>query len=138
MDALLLTVSAATAGAVLVLTVALGAVWISARRSRRTLLGNTERVEQQLAQLREDLLGIATAQQPLAERVASLAATIERERVLGTSQAGSAQRAYDLAARMAANGAARDDLVASCGLTSAEADLAMRVHRSRLRGRAVA
>lgn len=136
MDALLLTVSAATAGAVLVLTAALGAVWISARRSRRALLGNAERIEQQLARLREDLLGIATAQQPLAERVASLAKSIERERVLGTAQAGSVQRAYELAARMAANGAARDELVANCGLTSAEAELAMRVHR--VRGRTAA
>lgn len=138
MDSLLLTVSLATACATTLLGGALGAVWLSARRGRRVLLESAARIESQLERLREDLQGVAATQQPLDARVASLTAWVERERLLGSSQLGAPQRAYDLAARMAANGAGRDELVASCGLTAVEADLALLVHRSRGHGRTAA
>jgi hypothetical protein len=45
--------------------------------------------------------------------------------------AGGAQRGYDLAMRMAKNGATVEDLVANCGITRHEADLLTRLHAAK-------
>jgi hypothetical protein len=43
------------------------------------------------------------------------------------------QRGYDLAARLAKNGAAVDELVQNCGLTRHEAELLSRLHVTKTR-----
>jgi Protein of unknown function (DUF2802) len=47
---------------------------------------------------------------------------------LAPAGAVGAQRGYDLAARLAKNGAAVDELIASCGITRHEAELLSRLH----------
>ena len=47
---------------------------------------------------------------------------------LAPAGAVSSQRGYDLAARLAKNGAAVDELIASCGITRHEAELLSRLH----------
>lgn len=44
---------------------------------------------------------------------------------------GGAQRGYDLAMRMAKNGAAVEDLVSNCGITRHEAELLTRLHATK-------
>ena len=58
----------------------------------------------------------------------SLSERAESDSRLAPAGAVSSQRGYDLAARLAKNGAAVDELVASCGITRHEAELLTRLH----------
>jgi hypothetical protein len=72
----------------------------------------------------------------LHETVAAMSARLDtlRERAEVDSHrapAGvTAHRGYDMAARLARNGASREDLVVNCGITRHEAELLLRVHNA--------
>jgi len=63
-------------------------------------------------------------------RVTELATQLQGE-LRATAAATDAQPRYQSAIRLAREGASRDELIASCGLTRQEADLVLRVHASK-------
>lgn len=86
-------------------------------------------------ELCEGLAELSAANAGLHRQLAELAQRVEQAGRPQPVQAAPANvRAYDLAARLAAGGAAAAELVASCGLTPAEAELAVLVHGSRVPG----
>lgn len=87
-------------------------------------------------ELCEGFAELAVANAIVHREIDALAQRVERVgRTLAVPQASAHGRAYDLAARLAAAGAASSELVASCGLTPAEADLAVLVHGPRSHAR---
>lgn len=114
----------------IVLVMALAATTLSASVAAIVLALGLRRVSRQLAAFSDDAAGIADAQRRLDARLEGLAQIIQNERLLATTQGTTAGRAYELAARLASGGAGSAQLVASCGLTPAEAELAVRVHRA--------
>ena len=69
----------------------------------------------------------------MSARIESLSERAETDARLAPAGAVSSQRGYDLAARLAKNGAAVDELVASCGITRHEAELLSRLHLTKPR-----
>jgi hypothetical protein len=61
-------------------------------------------------------------------RMESMSERAESDSRLAPAGAINSQRGYDLAARLAKNGAAVEELVASCGITRHEAELLSRLH----------
>lgn len=115
----------------------IGAFWVFAlaftrwrRADERDSLLLQAKFEQAFAELRS-----------LHETVAVMNARIEAmsERVETDSRrappvavvAGGAQRGYDLAMRMAKNGASVEELVSNCGITRHEAELLSRLHAAK-------
>jgi hypothetical protein len=111
--------------ALLAFAVALGALWFSLRRASRRV---------------EALHGLVTrlleSQAPLDARLEALAALVREERTFAPPVPAAAGRAYELAAHLASSGVGTEQLVAQCGLTPAEAELAVRIHGLRARTRA--
>jgi len=70
----------------------------------------------------------------MSARIDSLSERSEAEPRLAPSAAG-AQRGYDLAARLAKNGAGVEELVTSCGITRHEAELLTRLHVTKTRSK---
>lgn len=112
------------AAALFALAVALGGLWFAQRRASARL---------------EALHGAVTrllqAQAPLDARLEALAALVREERERPLLPAAVPGRAYELAAHLASSGVGTEQLVAQCGLTPAEAELAVRIHGLRARAR---
>jgi hypothetical protein len=64
----------------------------------------------------------------MSARLDALSERAESETRLAPAGVASAQRGYDLAARLAKNGSGIEELVASCGITRHEAELLTRLH----------
>ena len=96
-------------------------------RWRRTTERSAERFAEQNTAV---LAQLANMEQSLAEAHRKLDALgeqreEERRRVVA---GGTSAPSYQIAIRMARSGAARDELMASCGLTRQEAELVLRLH----------
>lgn len=130
-----LTAGLAAIVAAAVASLLLGAFALTAR-SLRHLRTQTaaegERWRTQVDRLGGDLAQLAAANLALREYLHSVTEQIQATPVAAPA-APAAGRAYDLAARLAAGGAASDELVVNCGLTPAEAELAVLVHGARNR-----
>lgn len=111
--------------ALFVLAVALGALWFALRRTSA-----------RLESLQRALLRLVEAQAPLDARLDALASLMREERACLPLPAAAPGRAYELAAHLASSGVGIDQLVAQCGLTPAEAELAVRIHGLRAPSRA--
>lgn len=111
------------AAAVLLLVAAFGASWLAQRRAGA-----------RLDVLQGLLTRLVEAHAAHAARLEALAASLQEERALAPPPA--AARAYELAAHLASSGVGSEQLVAQCGLTPAEAELAVRIHGLRARTRA--
>lgn len=127
-----LTAAAVAAGlagtALLVLTVLLLRTIAGSRRAREA--SRTQHYE-----LCEGLAELSAANAALRRQINELAQRVDQNgRAQPVQPAPASVRAYDLAARLAAGGAAASDLVTSCGLTPSEAELAVLVHGSRPSG----
>lgn len=118
-------IAALVAAALLVLAVAVGALWFELRRASAKL----DAVHGRVARLLE-------AQAPLDARLDALAALVREERAFAPAMPAPAGRAYELAAHLASSGVGTQQLVAQCGLTPAEAELAVRIHGLRTGPRA--
>lgn len=119
-------------GAVLLLSAI--ATAIGMRRMRRVLTAEVDRAEAGFRALTAEVSQLATANLALREYLVALSERVEKSRQVETVQAAPATgRAYELAARLAAGGSSSHDLVANCGLTRAEAELAVLVHGNRTR-----
>jgi hypothetical protein len=125
MNAWPIVASILAAVALLVLAVALGALWSALRRASARL---------------EAMHGLVTrlleAQAPLDARLEALAALVREERAFAPLAPAAAGRAYELAAHLASSGVGTEQLVTQCGLTPAEAELAVRIHGVRAPTRA--
>jgi len=104
----------------------------SLRHLRTQTAAEGERWRAQFDRLGGDLAQLAAANLALREYLRSVSTQIQATPAV-VPPAPAAGRAYDLAARLAASGAASDDLVVNCGLTPAEAELAVLVHGARTR-----
>jgi len=98
------------------------------RRWRRAAQRDTQRVFEQLDLVRSDLLIMKEVMQGAAQRVDSAAQRVARDTRLTPSQATSTGRSYEIAARLARNGAHKDELMKNCGITTHEAELLVRLH----------
>ena len=113
-----------------------GAFWIFAlafirwrRADERHALNLQEHLERAFVEMRS-LHETVTV---MSARLESLSERAESDARLAPAGVVSSQRGYDLAARLAKNGAAVDELVASCGITRHEAELLTRLHGIRNR-----
>lgn len=80
----------------------------------------------------EGFAELAAANAALRRQVEQLAQRVEQSsRTTVVQQPPVSARAYELAARLAAGGAGSEELVTSCGLSPAEAELAVLVHGAR-------
>jgi hypothetical protein len=114
----------------------LGAFWIFAlafsrwrradERQMRHIAGELQRTFVEIRALHETIAVMSARIETLSERS-------EAEPRLAPSAAVGAQRGYDLAARLAKNGAGVEELVASCGITRHEAELLTRLHVAKTR-----
>jgi predicted RNase H-like nuclease (RuvC/YqgF family) len=109
----------------------LGAFWIFALAFSRWRRANERQMQHLAAQLQRTFAEVRSLHETLAvmgARLESLSERAESDARLAPTSAASSSRGYDLAARLAKNGAAVDELVASCGLTRHEAELLSRLH----------
>jgi hypothetical protein len=99
------------------------------RQWRRASIKDTQRVFEQLDLVRSELLIMREVMHHAAHRVDSVAHQVTQEtRLSQPASGGGAARGYEIAARMARNGAAKDELIKSCGLTAHEAELLIKLH----------
>jgi hypothetical protein len=118
-----------------------GAFWVFALafiRWRRADEQDAQRLHAQLDRAFAELRSLHETVSVMSARVESLSERTESESRLAPVGVASAQRGYDLATRLAKNGAAVEELVASCGVTRHEAELLARLHSARPREGAAA
>jgi hypothetical protein len=125
-------------------TLALGLLWwlcaVITDLGVRRLVRLTLQLEAKVDALQAEVRQLHASHAPADDRQADWAPRSEpaRSQGGGAYAAHSTHFAYDVAARLAANGAPAAELVTQCGLTPAEAELAVRVHGSRVRSASVA
>lgn len=111
--------------ALLAFAIALGLLWLALRRACTRL---------------DEVHGIVTrileSHPPLDARLEALSALVREERAFAPAAPAAGGRAYELAAHLASSGVGTEQLVTQCGLTPAEAELAVRIHGLRARTRA--
>jgi len=113
-----------------------GAFWIFAlafARWRRVDERQAEELRLQFEQAFVELRSLHETVTVMNARIEALGERAETQARLAPTGTVSAQRGYDLAARMAKNGATAEALVASCGITRHEAELLARLHAAKAR-----
>jgi hypothetical protein len=93
-------------------------------RQMQHLCGELQRTFAEVRSLHETIAIMSARMESMSERA-------ESDARLAPSGGVGSQRGYDLAARLAKNGAAVEELVASCGITRHEAELLSRLHPAR-------
>lgn len=109
----------------------LGAFWVLAMafvRWRRADERSTQRMHEQLERAFAEVRSLHETVAVMSARIESLSERAEVGSRLAPAGPVSAQRGYDLAARLAKNGSDINDLIESCGLTRHEAELLTRLH----------
>ena len=115
-----------------------GAFWIFALAFTRWRRAEERRMQHLCSEMQRTFAEIRSLHETLAvisARVESLSERSEVEPRLAPTAAVGAQRGYDLAARLAKNGAGVEELVASCGITRHEAELLTRLHVTKNRSK---
>jgi hypothetical protein len=120
------------AGRSAILLVALLAFSIAFSSWRRATVRGTERLQADLATALDLLKGFAATQAAqadgLAVRLESLERRIDARAQLNAAAAAGSPRGYELALRLARNGATQDEIAESSGVTRQEAQLLVRLH----------
>ncbi len=114
----------------------LGAFWVFALAFSRWRRADERQMQHLAAQLQSTFAEVRSLHETIAvlsARMESLSERAETDARLAPASVASSQRGYDLAARLAKNGAAVEELVASCGLTRHEAELLSRLHVTKTR-----
>jgi len=109
----------------------LGAFWVFALAFSRWRRADERQMQHLAAQLQSTFAEVRSLHETIAvmsARMESLSERADSDARLAPAGAVGAQRGYDLAARLAKNGAAVDELIASCGITRHEAELLSRLH----------
>lgn len=123
-------------GTALLLAVAsLGAVY-RLYLLRKEDLGVLRRTDDQLAQIEHDLAALCRAAVGEGQRVLTMQQQVEglAERQAALELGSGGERPYTRASRLAQEGASIDDLIRTCGLTRAEAELLVMLHGTCGRG----
>ncbi len=106
----------------------LSTVLMSWRRAQRR---DTQRVFEQLDIALGEIRSLGESNATLSARLDEVIRRMESPvRALPAPAATSGVRGYEIAARMARNGASADELMQSCGLTRHEAELLIRLHNT--------
>ncbi|HVF17584.1 MAG TPA: DUF2802 domain-containing protein [Steroidobacteraceae bacterium] len=130
------------AGRAILLVGALCVFALAFIRWRRTDEMNNQRLQQQLQhQLDRTFVELRSLHETVMVMSARLEGLSERTEVgtrLAPAGIAAPQRGYDMAARLAKNGADIDELVANCGITRHEAELLVRLHSAKRTGGEVA
>jgi Protein of unknown function (DUF2802) len=113
-----------------------GAFWIFAvafTRWRRSDERDAQRLHAQLERAFAELRSLHETVSVMSARIESLGERVESEPRIAPVSVASASRGYDLATRLAKNGADVEQLVATCGITRHEAELLARLHGAQRR-----
>ena len=114
------------------------AFWIFALAFTRWRRAEERRMQHLCNEMQRTFAEIRSLHETIAvmsARIDSLSERSEAEPRLAPAAAVGAQRGYDLAARLAKNGAGVEELVTSCGITRHEAELLTRLHVTRTRSK---
>jgi uncharacterized protein DUF2802 len=117
-------------------TLLLGAFWIFALAFSRWRRADERQMQHLAAQLQRTFAEVRSLHETIAvmsSRMEAMGERAEADARLAPAAMVSSQRGYDLAARLAKNGAAVDELVQSCGVTRHEAELLSRLHVAKTR-----
>ncbi len=113
----------------------IGAFWVFAlafMRWRRADERQAQQLQAQLALVFAEVRSVHETVTVLNARIEALAEREQSQPRLAPAGAVGLQRGYDLAARLAKNGAAAEELTASCGITRHEAELLVRLHAAKV------
>lgn len=123
------------AGRAAILLVALLGFSLAFAGWRRATVRSAERLQADLGTALDRLQAFAAAQAEqadrLAQRLESLEQRIDARAQLNAAAAAGAPRGYELALRLARNGATQDEIAESSGVTRQEAQLLVRLHGPR-------
>jgi hypothetical protein len=92
------------------------------------------RLQQQLERAFGELRSLHETVIVMSARIESLSERSEVGSRLAPASSTAPQRGYDMATRLAKNGADADELIANCGITRHEAELLLRLHGSKRGG----
>jgi hypothetical protein len=114
----------------------LGAFWVFALAFSRWRRADERQMQHLCNELQRTFAEVRSLHETIAvmnARMESLSDRTEAESRLPPTAVASSQRGYDLAARLAKNGASVEELIASCGITRHEAELLSRLHLTKSR-----
>jgi len=114
----------------------LGAFWVFALAFSRWRRADERQMQHLANELQRTFAEVRSLHETLAvmnARMESLSERAESESRLAPAGVVNGQRGYDLAARLAKNGAGVEELIASCGITRHEAELLSRLHVAKSR-----
>jgi hypothetical protein len=116
----------------------IGAFWIFAlafTRWRRADERDSQRLQAQFERAFAEMRSLHETVSVMSARIEAMSERAESDsrRAPVAVGSGGAQRGYDLAMRMAKNGAPVEDLVSNCGITRHEAELLSRLHAVKAR-----
>lgn len=100
-------------------------------RWRRADEQSTARLHQQLDRAFSELRSLHETVAVVSARLEALNERLDVDSRLAPAGVAVAQRGYDMAARLAKNGADVEELIANCGVTRHEAELLVRLHGAR-------
>ena len=112
----------------------LGAFWIFALAFVRWRRADDANASSLHAQIERTFAEVRSLHETIAVMNARIEALCERSELdsrMAPGSAGSSQRGYDIAQRLARNGADVNEIVANCGITRHEAELLLRLHGAR-------
>lgn len=112
----------------------IGAFWVFALAFIRWRRADERQAQHLCGQLQRTFAEVRSLHETIAvmnARLESFAERAESDARLAPAGVVSSQRGYDLATRLAKNGAAVEELVASCGITRHEAELLTRLHMTK-------
>lgn len=111
-----------------------GAFWVFALafiRWRRADERNTAQLHAQLEHAFAEVRSLHETVMVMNARLEAMSERSEMESRLAPASAPGAHRGYDMAARLARNGAGVEELIANCGISRHEAELLARLHSAR-------
>jgi hypothetical protein len=97
-------------------------------RWRRADEASTVRLHQQLDRAFNEIRSLHETIVVMSARLEALNERVEVDARLAPAGTTAAQRGYDMAVRLAKNGADAEELIANCGITRHEAELLVRLH----------
>lgn len=97
-------------------------------RWRRADEQNTQRLQQQFERAFAEMRSLHETVTVMSARIEALSERAEMGTRLAPASVAAPQRGYDMATRLAKNGADADELMSNCGITRHEADLLVRLH----------
>jgi hypothetical protein len=114
----------------------IGAFWVFALafiRWRRSDERDAQYLREQMQHAFGELRSLHETVSVMSARIEAMTERVDNDSRLASAGPVGAQRGYDLAARLARNGAEVDELVTTCGITRHEAELLVRLNAAKTR-----